>query len=173
MYRNLVRFVGVVILLLIYIGPVHPFGEDVLTRCGEYTFFINPHPGSHVTYYKKMVPCRAEKTIPVPRRIFQTYFVPVPRLRPEPILISETPIGHAKGEGAHVRCFPRPSVRPGTKEVVAPRMAQVRVPELVPQPRTVVKRVMLPQWFAVQELPKRPPIKVRSLAADGHAGPSY
>jgi len=169
MCRNLVRFACLVILSLTCGGPVHAVGEDVLARCGEYTFFINPHPGSHVTFYKKMVPCRAEKTILVPRRVFQTYMVPVPQPVGRPILISETPVGHAKGEGPHLRCFPAPRVMPGIKEVIEPRPVPVRVPDLVLQPRRVVRSVMMPQWFAVQEHPKPAPAKVR---ASGAAAPT-
>jgi hypothetical protein len=165
MCRNLVRFACLVILSLTCCGQVQAVGEDVLARCGEYTFFINPNPGSHVTYYKRMVPCRAEKTIPVPRRVFQTYFVPVAQIIGRPMLISETPIGHAKGVGPHVQCFPGPRVTPAIKEVIEPRPVPVRVPDLVLQPRRVVRPVMLPQWFAVQEHPKPPPAKVRASRA--------
>jgi hypothetical protein len=130
------------------------FGENVLALTGEYTFFIRPVPGWDVTFYQKLVPCVAQDTVPVPRRVVQTYPLPIPRMQRLPVTITETPVGCAQGAGPCVDCRPRPSQRPATKEVAAPMIVPVGVPGIEVTPKAVTRRVMLPQWFAVTEEPK-------------------
>lgn len=164
MARNLSAIVFVVLLAAFATAPGHAVGEDFLALQGQYTFFIQPDPTSHVTYYQRLVPCIETKTVPIPRRIVETFPVPVPDRRRQPIIVSETPVGCAEGSGPCVECFPRPSTRPGVKEVTVPRYLPVRVPGIAMVPRDVTRRVMRPQWFAVRELPKPPPAKIRKVA---------
>ncbi|MBI5251413.1 MAG: hypothetical protein HY912_18145 [Desulfomonile tiedjei] len=143
-------------------APAFSYGENILAATGQYTFFIKPEPGSCTTYYQKMVPCVAKDIVPVPKRVSQTYPVPVPSIRNIPTVIHETPVGCACGAGPCVECFPRPSVRNASKEAILPRMVPVRVPGVEFVPREVTRRVMLPQWFAVTEEPL-PPKQVRKI----------
>ncbi len=144
-------------------GPAFSFGENILAATGQYTFFIKPQPGSHTTYYQKMVPCVAKDIVPVPKRVSQTYPVPVPSIRNMPTVMHETPVGAACGAGPCIDCFPKPSVKNASKEMILPRMVPVRVPGVEFVPREVTRRVMLPQWFAVTEeiLPPKQVRKVR------------
>lgn len=130
------------------------FGEDMLALTGQYTFFIRPVPGWDVTYYQKLVPCVAQETVPVARRVVQTYPLPIPRMQRQPITITETPVGCAQGAGPCVECSPRPSSRPATKDVAGPAIVRVGVPGIEVTPKCVTRRVMLPQWFAVTEHPR-------------------
>lgn len=134
-------------------------GEAILALTGQYTFFIKPEPGSCETYYQKMVPCVLKKDIPVPRRVVPVYPVPFSSERGVPTLRSEIPVGCADGCGACLQCFPRPSCRPATVDMVVPVVRPVPVPDLIVQPRCVTKRIMQPQWFKVKDDP-RPPRKV-------------
>jgi len=140
-------------------------GEDVLSLTGQYTFFINPHPGSCMTYYQKMVPCVATKTIPIPRSVVQRYPLPFPVKQGLPIVISEEPVGCAANCAPCVECYPKPSSKRGVKEIWPPQIKPVPIsgPEFIP--RQVTNRIMLPQWFLVTEHPvppRRPPMKVRT-----------
>jgi hypothetical protein len=132
------------------------FGEDMLALTGQYTFFIRPVPGWDVTFYQKLVPCVAQETVPVARRVVQTYPLPIPKMQRQPITITETPVGCAQGAGPCVECTPMPSSRPATKDVVAPAIVTVGVPGIEVTPKGVTRPVMLPQWFAVTEEPKNP-----------------
>jgi hypothetical protein len=145
------------------VAPAFSFGENVLAATGQYTFFIKPDPCSHTTYYQKMVPCVAKDVVPVPKRISQTFPVPLPSVRNMPTVLHEDPVGAACGAGPCVDCFPKPSVRNASKEVIMPRMVPVRVPGVEYVPREITRRVMLPQWFAVTEelLPPKQVQKVR------------
>jgi hypothetical protein len=130
------------------------FGENVLALTGEYTFFIRPVPDWDVTFYQKLVPCVAQETIPVPRRVVETYPLPIPRMQRQPITITETPVGCAQGAGPCVDCSPRPSSRRATRDVAAPMIVPVGVPGIEVTPKHVTRRVALPQWFAVTEEPR-------------------
>jgi hypothetical protein len=132
------------------------FGEDMLALTGQYTFFIRPVPGWDVTFYQKLVPCVAQETVPVARRVVQTYPLPIPKMQRQPVTITETPVGCAQGAGPCVECTPMPSSRPATKDVVAPAIVPVGVPGIEVTPKCVTRPVMLPQWFAVTEEPKNP-----------------
>lgn len=156
MPRNFSSALSVILLSAVLASSAYAFGEDILARTGQYTFFIKPDPTSHVTYYQKMVPCVKRKTIPVARRIYETYPVPIPVTRRLPMVLSETPVFCEDGPGPHTRCFPRPSSRSASKDVPVPRMVPVRVPGLAIEPKDVTRRIMLPQWFAVEEIPKPP-----------------
>ncbi|MDQ7782640.1 MAG: hypothetical protein RDU20_07165 [Desulfomonilaceae bacterium] len=134
-------------------------GEAILALTGQYTFFIKPEPGSCETYVQKMVPCVLEKEIPVPRRVVPVYPVPFSSKRGLPVLRSEIPVGCPDGAGPCVHCYPKPSFRSATHDVVVPVVRGVPVPDLVIQPKVVRERVMRPQWFKVREDP-RPPRKV-------------
>ncbi|MBM3302243.1 MAG: hypothetical protein FJY85_20110, partial [Deltaproteobacteria bacterium] len=141
-------------------------GEAILGLTGQYTFFIKPEPGSPCTYYQKMVPCVLEETVPIPRQSKVVFPVPEASRRGMPVLRSETPVGCADGSGPCLHCFPKPSCRPATSDVVIPVMRQVSVPILEVGPRCVKKRVMRPQWFEVTDIP-RPPKGVRKVHAGG------
>ncbi len=130
------------------------FGEGVLALTGQYTFFIRPVPGWDVTFYQKLVPCMAQETVPVPRRVVQTYPLPIPRMQRQPITITETPVGCAEGAGPCVECRPMQSHRPATRDVAAPAIVPVGVPGIEVTPKHVTRPVMLPQWFAVTEEPR-------------------
>lgn len=141
-------------------------GEELLALKGEYTFFIKPEPGSCVTYYQKMVPCIAKETILVPKKVVRTLPLPVPTFQRQPILRSEIPIGCAEGAGPCVQCAPKPVCAPAYKDVLVPRMVPIRVPDVELVPKCITRRVMRPQWFAVNEVP-RPPKKIRKVGAGG------
>ncbi|MBM4327188.1 MAG: hypothetical protein FJ118_08495 [Deltaproteobacteria bacterium] len=143
------------------------FGEDVLAAKGEYTFFIKPDPKSCVTYYQKMVPCVENKTVIIPRKFVQTFPHPVLARQKERVLVTETPVGCAEGAGPCVHCFPQPSCRPETREPIVPRIVPVNVVSVVPEPVCVPQHTKLPQWFAVQEFPMPPPVKVRKVGSGG------
>jgi len=162
MRRNL-PVIFVALLLFVAATPVaYGFGEPILALSGQYTFFINPCPGSHTTYYQKMVPCVAKETIWVPRKVVNTYPVPEASIRRQPVIISEVPVGCPHGSSDCIECAPRPSTYPLTKEVVVPRPVPTRIPDIVLVPKTVTRRVMLPQWFEVVEQAK-PPKPLRKI----------
>lgn len=164
------RIPPVIIAALIFFLAATPgafaFGEPILALSGQYTFFTNPCPGSHTTYYQKMVPCVAKETIWVPRKVVNTYPVPVASIRREPVTISETPVGCPHGSSDCVECAPRPSRYHLVKEVVGPRPVPTPITDIALVPRTVTRRVMLPQWFEVIEQAK-PPKPIRKV---GHSG---
>jgi hypothetical protein len=139
------------------------FGEAVLAHTGQYTFFIKPDPTSCITYYQKMVPCVAEHTIPVPRRVAPVYPFPVPAAQRQRVMIDERPVGCADGAGPCLECYPKAVHKQGVKDIVVPRIVPVRVPGIEIVPKTVNRRIMRPQWFEVTEtpLPPRPIGKVR------------
>jgi len=139
---------------LTFASQLFAFGEDMLALTGQYTFFIKPVPGWDVTFYQKMVPCVAQETLPVARRVVQTYPLPIPAMRRQPITVTETPVGCAQGSGPCVECFPMPSCTPASKEVPVPLVVSVGVPGIELAPRCVTRPVMLPQWFAVTEQPR-------------------
>jgi hypothetical protein len=136
-------------------------GEAILALTGQYTFFIAPDPGSCETYYQKMVPCVLTETVPVPRRVVPVYPLPVSRKRSVPTLRSEIPVGCVNGPC--LECFPRPTCRPATQNVVVPVTKPVRIPSLEIQPKCVKKRIMRPQWFKVKDDPRpnKRPRKIR------------
>ncbi|MEW6348796.1 MAG: hypothetical protein AB1646_07010 [Thermodesulfobacteriota bacterium] len=143
----------------------HAEGEGILALSGEYTFFLKPLPGCTPTYYQKMVPCVERICEPVPRRVVQTYPVPVPSRRRVPTLVCETPLGCAKGEGDCLKCFPPCTKRVELKECVAPRIVPTEFQDVVFERRIVCRPTMRPQWFEVNEhpMPCPPPaIKVRT-----------
>ena len=141
-------------------------GEEILARTGQYTFFIQPNPCDNVTYYQKMVPCVVTEEISVPRLVMRRYPVPVPAMRRVPGVITETPVGCAPGVGECATCYPRPSSRPGYKEIWGPKMVTVPVPFWEFTPKTVTHPVLLPQWFAVTDPPGQPR-KVRKVGVGG------
>ena len=122
MPRNFSFALSLIVLSVALSSSAHALGEDILAHTGQYTFFIKPDPTSCVTYYQRMVPCVEKKTIPVARRIVETFPVPVPVKRKHPVLLSETPVGCAIGAGPCIECFPKPSCRPGVKDVLVPRV---------------------------------------------------
>lgn len=161
---NLMCLVALVITLTT--SPCLAMGEEILAHTGQYTFFIKPVPGSHTTYYQKAVPCVADVMVPVPRRVSNTYPVPVPVRRHLSVIVSQTPMGCAEGAGPCVECYPRPSRTGGSAEVVVPNFIPVRVPGTQFVPRQVTRRIKLPQWFEVTE-EARMPKPIRKVASDG------
>ncbi len=145
---------------------VKAMGEDVLAHTGQYTFFITPHPGACMTYYQKMVPCVAAKTIPIPRPVVQTYPLPFPVKQKLPVVVSEKPVGCAANADSCVECYPQPSYKPGVTEVWPAQIKPVRIssPEFTPRP--VTRKIVMPQWFLVTDHPvppaPKPPMKVRT-----------
>jgi hypothetical protein len=166
MRKKLNLIVLVTLLTGVSVSAAVATGEDILGKSGQYTFFIKPDPCAPMTYYQKLVPCIVRETVPVPRRVWLTYQVPVPARQTIPVVINETPIGCAGGPIPCAECSPSPSSGPGTREVWGPRLVTVRVPDVVFTPREVTRKVMLPQWFAVTEEP-RPPRQVRKVRTDG------
>jgi hypothetical protein len=166
MTKNLILLFLAGLLMLAGTEESRAVGEDILAHTGQYTFFIKPYPSSFVTFYQKMVPCLETKMVPFPRRVVQTFPVPVPAVRGQRVAVTETPVGHAKGVGPCVECWPSPSARPGMREFIEPMYLPVSVPGVEFQPRPVTRRLMLPQWFAVEEHPV-PPKKVRKVSTDG------
>jgi hypothetical protein len=164
MPRNFSLALWLVVLSVALSSSAHALGEDILAHTGQYTFFIKPDPTSCVTYYQRMVPCVQKKTVPVARRIVDTFPVPVPVKRKHPVLLSKTPVGCAAGEGPCVECFPKPTCRPASTYALAPKFVPVRVPGVVIEPKCITRRIMLPQWFAVEEHEKPPPRKIRKVS---------
>lgn len=162
MFKNLLIPFAVILCASISAGESFGFGEDILAQSGQYTFFIKPQPGTCTTYYQKMVPCIVEETVPVIRKTTQRYPLPVPITQRIPLTISEVPVGCAEGAGPCSKCTPLPTCRSGFKEVVVPANIPVPVPDIQVVPKTVKRKVMLPQWFAVTEQPK-PPKMVRKV----------
>jgi len=153
MPKSALVILSAAVLCMALVSHAFAFGEDVLAHTGQYTFFIKPEPGSHVTYYQKMVPCVADVPVPVPRRVVPVYPLPMARVQTEPVSISETPVGCALGQGPCVDCFPQPSQRVEPKGVVVPRDIPISVPGIEPVPRCVKRPVLLLQWFEVREDP--------------------
>jgi hypothetical protein len=145
---------SLLLLVLCLASQAFGFGEDILGASGQYTFFIKPCPGSSVTYYQKMVPCVLTEEIAVPRPVAPVFPVPVPVVRNQPVTRMETPVGCAQGSSPCVECVAQPSSVSASGETVAPGMAQFRVPGVEPAFKTVKRRIMLPQWFAVTEQPR-------------------
>ncbi|HMK34991.1 MAG TPA: hypothetical protein VK463_07995 [Desulfomonilaceae bacterium] len=141
----------ILIFSLCAVSQAFPFGEDILALSGQYTFFIKPVPGSNVTYYQKMVPCTATDECPVPRRVAPVFPVPVSQVRNQPVTRTEIPVGCAEGCSDCIKCRPRPSTSAGVGEMVVPRMVPFPVPGVEPVPRTITRKIMLPQWFEVRE----------------------
>jgi hypothetical protein len=147
-------------------SPCGAMGEEILAHTGQFTFFIKPVPGSHTTYYQRTVPCVASVMVPVPRHVTNTYPVPVPVRRHLPVMVSETPMGCAEGQGPCVECYPRPSRMSASREVWAPNIIPVSVPGTQFVPKHVTRRIKLPQWFEVTEEPSMPK-PIRKVASDG------
>lgn len=166
MLRKSPFVVGVLICSLAFSAVVYGFGENVLSRTGQYTFFIQPEPGSCTTYYQKMVPCVVKETIMVPRKVVNRYPVPVPSVRRERVMISHTPVGCPEGSGPCVECSPKPSCYPATKDMIVPRIVGTPVTETVFVPKYVTRKVLLPQWFEVTEQPV-PPKVIRKVGNRG------
>lgn len=168
MLRNLSLFFFLTLFFILSPCSAKAMGEDVLAQTGQYTFFIEPCPGAHMTYYQKMVPCVATQTIPIPRSVVQTYPAPFPVKRGVPVVISEEPIGCALGAGPCVECYPRPSSRPGIKQIWPPEIMPVSIKGPVFTPRNVTHKIMRPQWFLVTERPVPPvPKPIRKLRTGG------
>jgi hypothetical protein len=168
MLRNLSLFFFLVLPLMLWPHSVKAMGEDVLAQTGQYTFFINPHPGSCMIYYQKMVPCVATETIPIPRPLVQTYPAPFPVKRRVPVVVSEEPVGCAVGAGPCVECYPHPSCRPETKEIWPPEIMPVSITSPAFTPRHVTRKIIRPQWFLVTEHPVLPvPKPIRKLRTGG------
>ncbi len=163
MTRGLLLILCAVVLAVTAPGPVLAVGERILAMTGQYTFFIKPDPTSCVTYHQKMVPCVEEKTIPHVRKRYVPIPYPVAAKDRQGVLRSEIPLGTPKDVSPCIECFPRPECRPGVKDCVVPRIVPVPVPFDDIQPRCVTKRIMLPQWFKVEDHPKPPPRKVRKV----------
>ena len=161
MRKMLVAISSLTLVLLCVAPQAFAFGEAILAASGQYTFFIKPAPGSHVTYYQKMVLCVITEEIAVPRPVAPVFPVPVPVARNIPVVRTETPVGCAVGQSPCIECRPRPSSMSATVEQLVPRMVPVRVPGVEPVPKTVKRKIMRPQWFAVTEQPKGPVRKVR------------
>lgn len=167
MARNLFQVLAVLVFVAALCTPAFPFGEDVLAVQGEYTFFIKPDPCSDATFYQKMVPCVEKKTIGVPRRIVERFPFPVPDRRRPPVLIEETPLGTPHGVSPCIECSPRPSCRPGRKDVIVPLVVDIRVPGVDIRPKCVSRKIRLPQWFMIKEHPKPPSRKVTKVGPRG------
>jgi len=159
-------FLITALFLLAVTSQALAFGEGVLAQTGQYTFFIRPEPASCITYYQKLVPCVAEETIPVPRRVTPVFPLPVPAIRNQPVMISERPVGCAEGAGPCVQCFPKASHKRYAHRIVDPRIVPVKVPDIEIVPRLVTRPVLRPQWFEVTESPL-PPQPVRKVHAGG------
>jgi hypothetical protein len=166
MKRSFTIIVPVLVLSFALAATVFAAGEGILAQTGQYTFFIKPCPGTHITYYQRLVPCVVEETIMVPRTVVETFPVPVPRRQHQAVLVTETPVGCAMGQGPCTTCWPQPIARTMSQDVWAPQMMPTRVPGYEFVPKTVTKRVLLPQWFRVTEEPK-PMQKVRKVGSEG------
>jgi hypothetical protein len=143
-------------------------GEAVLAQTGQYTFFINPHPGSCMIYRQEMVPCVATQTIPIPRRVVETYPVPFPVKRKAPVVVSQEPVGCAFGAGPCVECYPQPSRHKETREIWPPGIKPVSITSPAFTPRHVTRKITRPQWFLVTEHPVMPfPKPIRKVGAGG------
>ena len=155
MRKTLSAISSLVFVLLCLSSQAFGFGEDVLAASGQYTFFIKPCPGSNVTYYQKMVPCVMTEEVPVLRPVAPVFPVPFSAVQRQPVTRMETPVGCAQGSSPCIECRPRPSSVSASGEVVMPRMAPFKVPGFEPAFKTVKRKIMLPQWFAVTEQPKQ------------------
>ena len=161
--RKQLRMVFPVLFLFLVSAPsAIAFGEDVLAHTGEYTFFIKPKPGSHVTYRQRMVPCAVREHVPVPTKTSITYPVPIPEKRRHQMVIIERPVGCAADFGPCKQCFPRAYMERSSRNKIYPRMLPVRVSGTVFSSKCVTRRVMRPMWYEVREtpVPTRPVRKV-------------
>lgn len=134
-------------------GPAHAVGEDILARSGQYTFFVKPNPCVPVTYYQRTVPCRVTRNVPAVRTMQVPYYLPVAAIADRRTIIRETPIACPMDSDPCVQCSPRMTRRPGMAAVAAPRPVRVGVTEVVIVPKCVTRRVNLPRWFMVEEIP--------------------
>jgi hypothetical protein len=83
------------------------------------------------------------------------------------VLIEETPLGTPHGVSPCIECFPRPSCRPGRKDVIVPLVVDIRVPGVDIRPKCVSRKIRLPQWFMIKEHPKPPSRKVTKVGPRG------
>ncbi len=164
MLRNLGLFSFLALSIMLSPHSAKAMGEGVLAQTGQYTFFIKPQPGSHMSYYQKLVPCVAAETVSIPRPAVQRYPLPYPVKRYLPVIISEKPVGCAAKAGSCIECYPLESSRSERKEIWPPNIKPVRIRTPEFYPREVTRRILLPQWFSVTEypLPPRPPAKIRT-----------
>jgi hypothetical protein len=156
MLRNLSLFFFLILPFILSPYSAKAMGEDVLAHTGQYTFFINPHPGACMTYHQRMVPCVATQTVMIPRPVVQTYPTPFPVKRRLPVIVSETPVGCAFGSGPCVECYPHPSRRREIREIWTPEIKPVSITSAAFTPRQVTRKIVLPQWFLVSEDPVVP-----------------
>jgi len=166
MSKNAKVFISALVLSVGFTATALAAGEEVLAATGQYSFFINPCPTAGMTYYQKMVPCVIRETVQIPKKVFQSYSVPVPVRQNVPTLVTEAPVGCPQGACEDATCYPKPTQRPGTREMWLPKMVTVRVPYVEFTPREITRKVMFPQWFAVTEEP-RPARKVRKVHTGG------
>lgn len=159
----LVCAIGIILALS---GTARPEGEGILALTGQYTFFIRPQCGFGETYYQKLVPCRLEETIQIPRVVTPRFLVPHASIRGAPVMRNEIPVGCAQGAGPCLECFPKPTRRPAVNPGVVPIMAPVAVKDLEFREKHVVRRVLRPQWFKVTDEP-RPLRKVSKVRQGG------
>jgi hypothetical protein len=160
MLKLFIKLSCAVLVFALSTSNVLAFGEDILAASGQYTFFIKPMCGPNVTYYQRMVPCVADETVVVPRRVVDRYPVPVPNFRKQAVTRTEVPVGCAEGASDCVDCYPQPRSITAYNDQVVPGAVPAIIPTVLPEPRDVTKRVMLPQWFAVYDEPKGPVRKV-------------
>jgi len=168
MLRNLSLFFFLILPFMLSPHSAKAMGEDVLAQTGQYTLFIKPHPGACMIYQQKMVPCVATQTIPISRPVVQTYPAPFPVKRRLPVVVSEKPVGCALGAGPCVECYPRPSCRPGIREVWLPELRPVSITSPAFTPRHVTHKIIRPQWHLVTEHPVMPaPKPIRKVGIGG------
>ncbi len=136
------------------------FGEDILAASGQYTFFIRPKCGPNVTYYQRMVPCVVNETVIAPTPVMDRYPVPAPDFRKQAVTRNEVPVGCAQGASDCVDCYPKSRRTTAYNDALFPGAIPANIRSVIPVPRQVTKRVMLPQWFAVYDEPKGPVRKV-------------
>jgi hypothetical protein len=160
MLKSFMKLFCAVLAIAVSASNVLAFGEDILAASGQYTFFIRPTCGPNVTYYQRMVPCVANETVVVPRPVMDRYPVPVPDFRKQTVTRTEVPVGCAEGASDCVDCYPNPRSVTAYNDQVVPGAVPANIPTLLPVPRDVTKRIMLPQWFAVYDEPKGPVRKV-------------
>jgi hypothetical protein len=134
-------------------GAAHAVGEDILAHSGQYTFFVKPNPCAPVTYHQKTVPCMVTRDVPTVRMRQVTYHLPVPLIVGRRVMIRETPIACPADRDPCVRCLPKVSTHPGVGTTVEPRPARVQFTDPVVVPQCVTRRVNLPRWFMVEEIP--------------------
>ena len=163
MWKYASTIVIVVVSYLMCAQSVFSYGEDLLAHTGEYTFFITPNPVTCVTYRKRLVPCVVKETIPVAQRYAMTYPIPFPGKQRVPVVVQETPVGCAAGSGPCTTCTPKCFTSSGILYKKTPRIIPVTITGKRYMPQCVTKRVMLPQWYVVEEFPKPPPRKIQPV----------